>query len=97
MYLTVQWFQSPTSFRRTIAQSVRLLSNGRHRIAEKSVADITASINLDDSGYQAVGEASLFAAKAGAHPAKFSEALMGGFASFKILEVHWPTNGQAHV
>lgn len=37
---------------------------------------------------QAVGEALLFAAKAGADPAKVREALMGGFASSKILEVH---------
>jgi 2-hydroxy-3-oxopropionate reductase len=37
---------------------------------------------------QAVGEALLFAAKAGASPAKVREALMGGFAASKILEVH---------
>jgi 2-hydroxy-3-oxopropionate reductase len=37
---------------------------------------------------QAVGEALLFAAKAGADPAKVRQALMGGFASSKILEVH---------
>ena len=36
----------------------------------------------------AVAEALLFAAKAGADPAKVREALMGGFASSKILEVH---------
>ena len=37
---------------------------------------------------EAVGEALLFASKAGADPAKVREALMGGFASSKILEVH---------
>lgn len=37
---------------------------------------------------EAVGEALLFAAKAGADPAKVRQALMGGFASSKILEVH---------
>ena len=37
---------------------------------------------------QAVSEALLFASKAGADPAKVREALMGGFASSKILEVH---------
>jgi 2-hydroxy-3-oxopropionate reductase len=37
---------------------------------------------------EAVGEALLFAAKAGADPAKVRAALMGGFASSKILEVH---------
>ncbi len=37
---------------------------------------------------EAVSEALVFAAKAGADPAKVREALMGGFASSKILEVH---------
>jgi len=35
-----------------------------------------------------VAEALLFASKAGADPAKVRQALMGGFASSKILEVH---------
>jgi 2-hydroxy-3-oxopropionate reductase len=37
---------------------------------------------------QAVAEALLFAAKNGADPAKVRDALMGGFAGSKILEVH---------
>lgn len=37
---------------------------------------------------EAVGEALLFASKAGADPAKVRKALMGGFASSKILEIH---------
>lgn len=37
---------------------------------------------------QAVSEALVFAAKAGADPAKVRQALMGGFASSRILEVH---------
>jgi 2-hydroxy-3-oxopropionate reductase len=36
----------------------------------------------------AVAEALVFAAKAGADPAKVRQALMGGFASSRILEVH---------
>lgn len=36
----------------------------------------------------AVGEALLFASKAGADPAKVREALLGGFASSRVLEVH---------
>jgi len=36
----------------------------------------------------AVSEALVFASKAGADPAKVREALMGGFASSRILEVH---------
>ena len=37
---------------------------------------------------EAVGEALLLASKAGADPAKVRQALMGGFASSRILEVH---------
>ncbi len=37
---------------------------------------------------QAVGEALLFASKAGADPARVRQALMGGFAASRILEVH---------
>jgi 2-hydroxy-3-oxopropionate reductase len=36
----------------------------------------------------AVGEALVFASKAGADPAKVRQALMGGFAASRILEVH---------
>jgi 2-hydroxy-3-oxopropionate reductase len=36
----------------------------------------------------AVGEALLFASKAGADPAKVRQALMGGFAASRIMEVH---------
>ncbi len=36
----------------------------------------------------AVGESLLFASKAGADPAKVRQALMGGFAASRILEVH---------
>lgn len=35
-----------------------------------------------------VGEALLFASKAGADPARVRRALMGGFASSEILEIH---------
>jgi 2-hydroxy-3-oxopropionate reductase len=37
---------------------------------------------------EAVGEALLFASKAGADPAKVRAALMGGFASSRIMELH---------
>jgi 2-hydroxy-3-oxopropionate reductase len=37
---------------------------------------------------EAVGEALLFASKAGADPAKVRQALMGGFAASRVLEVH---------
>jgi 2-hydroxy-3-oxopropionate reductase len=37
---------------------------------------------------EAVGEALLFVSRAGADPAKVRQALMGGFASSRILEIH---------
>ena len=37
---------------------------------------------------EAVGEALVFASKAGADPAKVRQALMGGLAQSRILEVH---------
>ena len=49
----------------------------------KVANQIIVALNIE-----AVGEALLFATKAGADPAKVREALMGGFASSKILEVH---------
>jgi len=49
----------------------------------KVANQIIVALNIE-----AVAEALVFAAKAGADPAKVREALMGGFASSKILEVH---------
>lgn len=49
----------------------------------KVANQIIVALNIE-----AVAEALLFAARAGADPAKVREALMGGFASSKILEVH---------
>ena len=46
-------------------------------------SQIIVALNIE-----AVGEALLFAARVGAHPARVQQALMGGFASSKILEVH---------
>ena len=49
----------------------------------KVANQIIVALNIE-----AVAEALVFASKAGADPAKVREALMGGFASSKILEVH---------
>ncbi len=49
----------------------------------KVANQIIVALNIE-----AVGEALLFAAKAGADPARVRQALMGGFASSKILEIH---------
>ena len=40
------------------------------------------------SAIEAVGEALLFASRAGADPGKVRQALMGGFAASRVLEVH---------
>jgi len=49
----------------------------------KVANQIVVALNIE-----AVAEALLFAAKNGADPARVREALMGGFASSRILEVH---------
>ena len=49
----------------------------------KVANQIIVALNIE-----AVGEALLFASKAGADPARVRAALMGGFASSKILEIH---------
>jgi 2-hydroxy-3-oxopropionate reductase len=49
----------------------------------KVANQIIVALNIE-----AVSEALVFAAKAGADPAKVREALMGGFAASRILEVH---------
>jgi 2-hydroxy-3-oxopropionate reductase len=56
--------------------------NGAGQIC-KVANQIIVALNIE-----AVSEALVFAAKAGADPAVVREALMGGFASSKILEVH---------
>ena len=49
----------------------------------KVANQIVVALNIE-----AVGEALLLASKAGVDPARVRQALMGGFASSKILEVH---------
>jgi 2-hydroxy-3-oxopropionate reductase len=49
----------------------------------KVANQIIVALNIE-----AVGEALLFAARAGADPEKVRQALMGGFAASRILEVH---------
>ena len=56
--------------------------NGAGQIC-KVANQIIVALNIE-----AVGEALVFASKAGADPAKVRQALMGGFASSRILEVH---------
>jgi len=60
----------------------RVGGNGDGQTA-KVANQIIVALNIE-----AVAEALLFAARAGADPAKVREALMGGFAASRILEVH---------
>jgi 2-hydroxy-3-oxopropionate reductase len=60
----------------------RVGENGDGQTA-KVANQIIVALNIE-----AVAEALLFAARAGADPALVRQALMGGFASSKILEVH---------
>jgi 2-hydroxy-3-oxopropionate reductase len=57
-------------------------ANGAGQVT-KVANQIIVALNIE-----AVAEALVFATKAGVDPAKVREALMGGFASSKILEVH---------
>ena len=57
-------------------------SNGAGQTC-KVANQIIVALNIE-----AVAEALLFASKAGADPAKVRQALMGGFASSRILELH---------
>jgi 2-hydroxy-3-oxopropionate reductase len=57
-------------------------ANGAGQTA-KVANQIIVALNI-----AAVGEALIFASRAGADPAKVREALLGGFASSRVLEVH---------
>jgi len=65
---------------------------GKHvtRVGENGAGQICKIANqiIVSSTIEAVGEALLFASKAGADPEKVRQALMGGFAASRVLEVH---------
>ena len=66
-----------------MGKNITLVGGNGDGQTAKVANQIIVALNIE-----AVGEALLFASKAGADPAKVREALMGGFASSKILEVH---------
>ena len=67
----------------TMGKNITLVGGNGDGQTTKVANQIIVALNIE-----AVAEALLFAAKAGADPAKVRQALMGGFASSKILEVH---------
>ncbi|AUN93775.1 2-hydroxy-3-oxopropionate reductase [Pseudazoarcus pumilus] len=66
-----------------MGKNITLVGGNGDGQTTKVANQIIVALNI-----QAVSEALLFASKAGADPAKVRQALMGGFASSKILEVH---------
>ena len=66
-----------------MGKNITLVGGNGDGQTTKVANQIIVALNI-----QAVAEALLFASRAGADPAKVREALMGGFASSRILEVH---------
>jgi 2-hydroxy-3-oxopropionate reductase len=66
-----------------MGKNINLVGGNGDGQTAKVANQIIVALNI-----QAVAEALLFASKAGADPAKVRQALMGGFAGSKILEVH---------
>ncbi|MBT9551064.1 MAG: 2-hydroxy-3-oxopropionate reductase [Hydrogenophaga sp.] len=66
-----------------MGQNITLVGGNGDGQTTKVANQIIVALNIE-----AVAEALLFASKAGADPAKVRQALMGGFAASRILEVH---------
>lgn len=66
-----------------LGQNITLVGPNGAGQTTKVANQIVVALNIE-----AVAEALLFAARAGADPAKVRQALMGGFAASRILEVH---------
>ena len=66
-----------------MGKNITLVGGNGDGQTTKVANQIVVALNI-----AAVGEALVFAAKAGADPAKVRQALMGGFAASRILEVH---------
>ncbi|NDF45867.1 MAG: 2-hydroxy-3-oxopropionate reductase, partial [Betaproteobacteria bacterium] len=87
--LTIMVGGSEASFARAkplfelMGKNITLVGGNGDGQTAKVANQIIVALNIE-----AVSEALLFAAKAGADPAKVRQALMGGFAASRILEVH---------
>lgn len=87
--LTIMCGAEPTTFDKVkplfelMGKNITLVGGNGDGQTCKVANQIIVALNIE-----AVSEALLFASRAGADPAKVREALMGGFASSKILEVH---------
>jgi 2-hydroxy-3-oxopropionate reductase len=87
--LTIMVGASGTAFER-IQPLLALMGKNITLVGEVGAGQITKVANqiIVALNIAAVGEALVFASKAGADPAKVRQALMGGFAASRILEVH---------
>jgi len=87
--LTIMVGASQTAFE-MVKPLLELMGKTITHVGENGAGQICKVANqiLVSITIEAVGEALLFASKAGADPHKVREALMGGFAASKALEVH---------
>jgi 2-hydroxy-3-oxopropionate reductase len=87
--LTIMCGGSEAAFERArplfeaMGKNITLVGGNGDGQTTKVANQIIVALNIE-----AVAEALLFASKAGADPAKVRQALMGGFAASRILEVH---------
>jgi 2-hydroxy-3-oxopropionate reductase len=87
--LTIMAGGAPAVFERVkpvfekLGKNITLVGGNGDGQTTKVANQIIVALNIE-----AVAEALLFASKMGADPAKVRQALMGGFASSRILEVH---------
>src|SRR5712671_4994196 len=87
--LTIMVGGSPAVFERVkplfelMGKNITLIGENGDGQTCKAANQIVVALTIE-----AVAEALVFASKAGADPAKVRQALMGGFASSRILEVH---------
>jgi len=76
-------FQRILPLLQLMGKNITLVGGNGDGQTTKVANQIIVALNI-----AAVGEALVFASKAGADPAKVRQALMGGFAASRILEVH---------
>ena len=76
-------FESIKPIFELMGKNINLVGGNGDGQTAKVANQIIVALNIE-----AVAEALLFASKAGADPVKVRQALMGGFAGSKILEVH---------
>jgi 2-hydroxy-3-oxopropionate reductase len=76
-------FDAMTPLFEIMGKNITLVGGNGDGQTCKVANQIIVALNIE-----AAAEALLFAAKAGADPARVRQALMGGFAASKVLEVH---------